>query len=265
MKGFFAELHRRDRLLSLTGWIHSALAAVFLAATQIDPRTVLGIDPWVKPFKFAVSIALYTWTVAWLLGHVRPLAPRAARVVSRGIAAAMFVEIACIAGQSLRGQQSHFNVASVLDGLVFTIMGAMIGFNTVLVAVLLVQFCRTPLSLPAPYLWGIRLGLALLLAGSVEGGLMIVRGAHAVGAADGGPGLPVVNWSTNAGDLRAAHALALHGIQVLPLLGAALSRVRRPASERARVRLLFVLAGVYGLAFAAALGQALAGRPLLRI
>jgi hypothetical protein len=265
VKRFVAELHRRDSLLSRTGWIHAALAAVFLIATQIDERTVLGIDPWVKPFKFAVSIGIYTWTVAWLLGHVKPRAPRAARVISRGIALAMFVEIACIAGQSLRGQQSHFNVASVLDGMVFTIMGAMIGFNTVLVAVLLVLFCRLPLALPEPYLWGIRLGLALLLAGSIEGGLMIVRGAHAVGVADGGPGLPLVNWSTNAGDLRAAHALALHGVQVLPLLGAALSRVRRPASERTRLWVLFALAALYGLAFAAALGQALAGRPLLRI
>jgi hypothetical protein len=94
---------------------------------------------------------------------------------------------------------------------------------------------------------------------------MIVRGAHGVGAPDGGPGLPVVNWSTTAGDLRAAHALALHGVQVLPLLGAVLSRTRRPSSESARVGLVFAFAALHVLAFVATLAQALSGRPLIRM
>jgi hypothetical protein len=265
VRAFLIELYRRDARLTLTGGVHAGLAVLFLIATRADPRTVLGLDPWVKPFKFAVSIAIYTWTVAWLLGHVKPRVPRAARLISSGIAVSMLVEIACIAGQSLRGAQSHFNVATLLDAVVFAIMGAMIGVNTLLVAALLVLFVRHPGGLPAPYLWGIRLGLALLLAGSLEGALMIVRGAHGVGAPDGGPGLPVVNWSTTAGDLRAAHALALHGVQVLPLLGAVLSRTRRPSSESARVGLVFAFAALHVLAFVATLAQALSGRPLIRM
>ena len=264
MRGLLAEIHRRDKVLSLTGWIHLALAAAFVLGIVFDDRLVLGLNPWVKPLKFALSITIYVWTVAFLLGDVRRGAPRAAAAIRWGVAASMFAEIACIALQSFRGVPSHFNVRLAFDGAVFSVMGSMIFLNTLLAALLLVLYFVVPTGLPRPRAWGARLGLALFLLGSAVGGLMVSHRAHAVGVKDGGPGLPFVNWSIEGGDLRVAHALGLHALQVLPILAWGVTRVPRLGEAR-QTAVVFAVAGVHLAVNVLTLGQALRAEPLLRL
>jgi hypothetical protein len=141
-------------------------------------------------------------------------------------------------------------------------MGVMIAFSSLLAAGLLVLYVVVPTGVPPAYAWAVRLGLVIFLLGSAVGSMMVSRRAHAVGVPDGGPGLPVVNWSTEGGDLRVAHALGLHALQVLPLAAWGLGLLGRfgPGQQTAAV---FALAVVYVLTWALTLHQALQGRPLV--
>jgi hypothetical protein len=75
-----------------------------------------------------------------------------------------------------------------------------------------------------------------------------IVGAHSVGVTDGGPGLPVFGWSTVGGDLRAAHFVGLHALQVLPFIGWLLTRRRSVGAQLAATDRL-ILVWTVGVAY----------------
>jgi hypothetical protein len=82
---------------------------------------------------------------------------------------------------------------------------------------------------------------------------------------DGGPGLPLLGWSTVGGDLRIGHFLGLHAMQVLPLLGFALTRpwaARRWSRDR-RVQFVWLGGAAYLGLTATATWQALRGQSIV--
>jgi hypothetical protein len=264
-RDFFVELQRRNRVLTLLGWLNLAALAALLVVAPFDARTVAGLNPWVKPVKFLFSITAYVWTLAWFTRYVS-IHARTVRLISWGTVLVFVGEMACIITQAARGTTSHFNTATPFDGAVFGVMGFLITVNTLLVAVALALFfLRTSETLAPAYLWGIRAGLLLFLLGSLEGMAMIANAAHTVGAPDGGPGLPLVNWSTRSGDLRVAHFLAFHALQLLPLAGFCLSGYKPDWPPRRQAGCVLALALLYAACVSLVFWQALAGRPLLSL
>ncbi|HJR06073.1 MAG TPA: hypothetical protein VJ842_02155 [Pyrinomonadaceae bacterium] len=258
------EVYRRGPVLAVTGWLHIASLFVFICLAFFDGRTVTGVNPWIKPAKFAISIAIYQFTLAWLL-HYLSHYRRTAAFIGWGTAFVFVGETICIVSQAARGVPSHFNISTAYDASVFATMGMLIIFNTLLVVITLLLFFGKTHALPHAYLWGIRLGIFLFLLASIEGYFMATNMAHTVGLPDGGPGLPIVNWSTRAGDLRVAHFLGFHALQILPLVGYSFSRWRTADVRRRPVAYTFALALVYFAAFTLLFWQATRGRPLLSL
>ena len=255
---FYHELVNRNKLLAYVGLGHLMLFIIFLGLSLVDTRTVMGINTWIKPMKFALSIWIYLWTIGWYL-HYLPNSRRSVKVVSWGIAFAMVVEMICIGLQAGRGVPSHFNNTSAFDGMVFSIMGSFIMLNTLFLVYVTVLFFLKKPALPSAYLWAIRIGLLLLLFSSAVGGMMVGNNAHSVGVADGGAGLPFVNWSREGGDLRIAHFIGIHGLQAIPLFAFLLGKykIHRQKIWTALFAVFYV--GITGFLF----WQAMQGRPLM--
>jgi hypothetical protein len=164
-------------------WWNVGLLAASLAAMPFDGRKILGLNPWVKPVKFDVSVILFLVTMAVLMKALGD-GPEwtAMRVwMGWGFGVAMIVEDTVIALQSARGVRSHMNFDTGLDSGLFAVMGVGIVVSTLLSAWLLVSWCRTDAGLAQAEVWGIRLGLLMLLAASMEGVRMVGHGSHTVG------------------------------------------------------------------------------------
>jgi hypothetical protein len=262
--------------LTATGLLMIAALGGAVIGLAVDPRTITGAAAWLKPAKFAASIALYTFTLAWIFSLI-PTWTRTRRIVGWTTAVAMVFEMVVIGVQAFRGRASHFNVATAVDGVLFTTMGVAIVAQTLSTVAVCMALWRAQLADRALG-WALRLGMTITIVGALMGGLMAqptreqldaaragepmtVAGAHTVGAPDGGPGLPGTGWSTDHGDLRIPHFLGLHALQVLPMV--ALVLARRRVSDRLRVRLTVTAAGSYAALFGILLSQALRGQSVL--
>ncbi|MEU4366134.1 hypothetical protein [Micromonospora chersina] len=251
----------------------AALTVVAAVGVLADPRVLTGAPIWLKPLKFAISFVLYGTTLAWML-TLLPRRSRTAEWAATVIVAMSVVEMAVIVTQVLRGTTSHYNGTTPLNGALFSAMGAAIMVLFVAQLVIgIVALLRPTADRVAGH--AVRLGLGLSLLGMLVAIPMVTRtpdsaaegisGAHSVGVADGGPGLPLVGWSTTGGDLRIGHFVGLHALQALPLLAMLLNRfLGDRLDERTRARLLLVAGAAYGAATLLLTWQALRGQPLLR-
>lgn len=251
---------RRQPLLALTVAVNLALLLVALIGLVIDPRTVLGAPTWMKTLKFTISVALYAGTLIWVLNAITRR-PRLVRFIGNASGVIFLIEIGIIVLQAARGVPAHFNAATVLDGVLFSIMGIGITSMWALNVIAFVLLLREKMQTRA-MTWAVRGGLMIALIGMAlaffmtspnatqmaalqSGQRLSMIGAHNVNALVDGQTrmLPVLGWNLDGGDLRIAHFIGLHAIQALPLL--ALWLRRRSLGDGAQTALV----GIGGAAY----------------
>lgn len=246
---------KQNPLLFWFGLFNGIAAIVLLLLPQADDRVLNGVSVWIKPAKFHITAAVYMWTMAVFL-QLLPDRQKSS-FISRLIALCMLVEVVLIDFQASRGVASHFNNATVWDTLIYAVMGVFIMINTTTALYTAIQFFRQSVSISAPMLWAIRLGIILFVIGSLQGGVMSAINQHSVGAADTAKGIFFLNWNREGGDLRIAHFVGVHALQLIPLFALGMQYIKRVS-----VPAVFAFSGVYLLIFTGVLVHALMGRPL---
>ena len=250
---FINELKRRNPVLFWYGMLNFLAAIVCIILWQTTEISVSGINAFIKPFKFYVSIGIFCWTMGWIMFYLQ----MPSKVTAYNIMAVMVFtyESIVITWQAANGRLSHFNTSSALYGILFTFMGIAIVILTIWTGYIgYLFFKKREWKIPMPYLWGIRLGILCFVVFAFEGGIMASALKHTVGGNDGGNGLPLVKWSREHGDLRIAHFLGMHSLQLFPLFGFFIARSSKT---------VIVFASIYVALVAAILVEALLGLPLI--
>jgi len=248
---FIQELKFRNESLFWFGLLCLSLSIIFLVLTKITSTQVHGVNAWFKPFKFAVSIGLFSWTMALYCDYLSDfnVTPFNWTVIT------LFgFELIYIIFQASKGQLSHFNISTPTHSLIYSLMGLIAVLVTLYTAYIGLLFLTQSFpNLPNYYVWSIRLGILIFIVFSFEGGLMGSRMNHSVGAINDNSNWWILGWSKTVGDLRVSHFIGMHALQILPLLSFYIFK---------NTKATIIISIIYGLLATTTLVQALNGKPI---
>jgi hypothetical protein len=252
---------RTNKAMTLFFLSNFVFLGIGIVGMVFDPRQVLNAPTWAKDVKFSISLLFYTSTMLWMFSYIN-IRPRIKSFVLTASAVILFVEMLMIVLQGARAVPIHFNVSTPFDTALWSAMSVSIMIFYGISIAGFILFLRQPLA-DRTLAWSMKLGMAIMLVGfgvaflmtgprpdqleQMQNGLApAMMGAHTIGAPDGGPGLPLLGWSTRYGDLRIAHFVGIHGPQALTLFGLALILIARRSNNRlSETHRLLMIAGAF--------------------
>jgi hypothetical protein len=233
--GYWRQARPWQRLGNLVGAALIAVGLGHLVAWLLLGGAWAGPVSFRKPTTFGISFGLTTLTLAWVAGHLR-ISDRVGWLLLVPLALADTCEVVWVSMQRWRGVAAHFNNATTLDSLLFLLMGGGAVAVTATVILVMTVLAFSAMRAAPSMALAIRAGLVILLVAQVVGGWMI---QHGLGPAEEGVTEGLTTFGA-AGVMKVPHAVAIHGIQVLPALAWLLSFADLP--ERRRVGLVRVAA-----------------------
>jgi len=198
---------------ALVALVTFSLSVLFisLAGLLVDHRSLNGELVWAKPCKFSTSLAIYGATLIWF-GRYLTTHKKFFKRISVASLLGTIVELSAIITQVIRGTSSHFNTSTAFDHAIFitvTLAIMPVAFSLIALFVMLLRERNLPRTIGLSLQWGV----FLTIIGLIPGVLML--NIHPLASIK----LPYLGWSASSGDLRVAHFLGIHALQVLPFTG----------------------------------------------
>lgn len=205
----WSEGRRIERVCYLVGAVLLLSGLAHLGVQAVLGGPWEGPVSWRKPTTFGLSFGLTLVSVTWVASFLR-IGVRARAVLLGAFALAGIVEVSLISVQAWRRVPSHFNFETAFDARVAMVLAGGGGVLITVVVSLFVQSLRAQPELEPTLRVAIRLGFGALVAAMAVGAVMIGIGTALVRG-----GNPQAAYHT-AGAFKLAHAVAMHGIAVLP-------------------------------------------------
>jgi len=253
MIDFIQQLKYKNETLFYFGLVCFILTLAFWLLAKVTTVEVHHVNAWYKPLKFAVSIGIYSWTMAWYCSYLPSFN---LSLFNWTVVVLWSFEIVYIAFQAGKGQLSHFNVSTPIYSVLYSLMAIAATVVTLYTAYIGILFFKNSFpSLPDYYVWAIRLGIVVFVLFSFQGFAMGARLNHSVGALNDNSNWFIIGWSKTVGDLRVSHFIGMHALQLLPLLS---YYVLKNTSLTIGLSILYLSLAVFTLV------QAFQGKPIIR-
>ncbi len=199
----------REPGLVMVGIVGVALSVACMVGVVVNGRTVAPEGDLFAAATFCFGVGVYALSVAVLL----PLAgysPRARRRWRRASYVFLVYGLVLESTQAFRGLDPRFTEeGNTIDSVAGLVFGATAGLTTVLFVLLGLRFFRADVLVERPVLrLGIRYGVAAVGISFAVGVVMSVNNGRMIG---------------DDGNLMVAHALGVHGLQAMPIVGLVVS------------------------------------------
>ena len=160
---------KKNKLLFWLGSVHLLIFIILLIYSFFNDDLVLGINSMYKPIKFALSIWIYSWTMALILNYVANSSK--VKVYSLVAFICMSFEQVAITFQAFKGELSHFNRSNAFGIIVFALMGVFILTITLWTAYITYIFItQKTYELKPAIILSIKIGLIFFVVFSLFGG-----------------------------------------------------------------------------------------------
>lgn len=263
--------------LAQCGLFLCCMLPLLFIAQSMDTRTVLDVNVWTKPIKFAVSLLFYTLTLSWYSNYLADSWRRSRWFNGFAVVVviAVAVEMIWLIFAAAIGEPSHFNRTHPLLAPLYSLMGVLaviLTAQSLVIGIGLLAYADASLHRHTRYCLAYSLIATFFLTVAVAGYLAgSTLQSHAV-LADGltgiygGHTMPLTGWLREAGDLRVAHFFATHALHFLPLAGLLIARIHPDTTDNRKFRLnptALTLTSLYCLGVLLVFIQALHGRPFI--